>query len=174
MSKILAHAAADEFLQKNRAHFDVIRVLPGYIQGANELYTSAEQMRDNKSLGSNEGTMNTALGNVVGHPRITSQVFLDDVAKAHVLGLRSDVVDHLDNLLVVGSGGDGVPWAEYVPIIERLFPDAVAKGLLRPNVEDESSNAFYDVSSTEKALGFKFAGAEEIVKSVVGQYLSLI
>lgn len=34
--------------------------------------------------------------------------------------------------------------------------------------------ADYDVSASEKALGFEFAGAEAMVKSVVGQYLNFL
>lgn len=173
-SKLLAHLAGTKFMEEYKPDFDLIRILPGYIQGANELYTSAEQMRDPASLGSNEGTMNTALGNIAGHPRVTHQVFLDDVAKAHVFALRSEVAKNGDNLLVVGNGGDCISWSDFVPIIQRLFPDAVEKGVINPKVEDESVNAFYDVSSSEKALGFKFAGSEEMVKSVVGQYLKFV
>lgn len=173
-SKVLAHLAATKFVEENKVQFDLIRVLPSYIQGANELYTSAEQMRDPASLGSNEGTMNTVLGNIAGRPRLTHQVYLNDVAKAHVFALRSEVAKNGDNLLVVGNGGDSTSWQDYVPIIKRLFPDAVAKGLINPKAEDDNMNASFDVSSSEKALGYKFAGAEEIVKSVVGQYLRLL
>ncbi len=174
MSKAMAHHAGNDFMEKNKPNFSLVRVLPGYIQGANELYVSADQMRDDAVTGSNEGTMNTALGRPVGHPRVTHQVFLDDVARAHVLALKEDVAKDGDNLLVVGNAGDSTPWEDVVPIIKRQFPEAVEKGTLTPKVEDENSIAHYDVSSSEKALGFKFAGLEEIVKSVVGQYLTLV
>lgn len=161
-------------MSAKKPQFDLIRVLPGYIQGANELYTSAEQMRDPAVLGSNEGTMNTALGNKAGYPRITSQVFLDDVAKAHVFALKPEVAKDGDNLLVVANGGESTDWSDVVPIIQRQFPDAIAKGIIKPRVEDESGKNNYDVSSSEKALGFKFAGAEAYVKSVVGQYVAFV
>ena len=158
-------------MEENKPSFDLIRVLPGYIQGANEFYTSAEQMRDGAILGSNEGTMNTALGNKVGRPRVTHQVFLDDVAKAHVFALKPELAKNGDNLLVVANGGDSTPWVDVALIVKKLYPEAVGKGVLNPKSEDESANAYYDVSATEKALGWKFAGPEEYVKSVVGQYL---
>ena len=76
-SKILAHAAGDKFVADRKPKWDLIRVVPGYLQGANELYTRAEQMQDDAVLGSNEGTMTTALGKKAGRPRITGQTFLE-------------------------------------------------------------------------------------------------
>ena len=160
-------------MEKNNIHFDLVRVLPGYIQGANELYQKAEEMEVEATAGSNEGTMRTARGITAGKPRITTQVFLDDVAKAHVLALKPEVAKNGDNLLVVGTGGKSIPWSEFVPVIEKLFPDAVEKGILNPKAEDENMMRDFDVTSSEKALGFTFGGTEEIAKSVVGQYLRL-
>ena len=172
-SKVLAHTAGSDFIKENQVQFKLVRVLPGYIQGANELYRSAADMRDEAILGSNEGTMLTALGVKVGHPRITHQVYLDDVAKAHVLALSADV-NSGDNLLVVGNKGISVPWSDFVPLIQKQFPDAVARGIIDPKAEDESVGAKFDVASTEELLGYKFGGPEEIIKSVVGQYLALV
>ena len=174
VSKMLAHVAATEYVEKNKVQYDLIRIMPGYMQGANELYQSAEDMRDPKTLGSNQGTMWTALGNAAGGARPCHQVFLDDVAKAHVLALKPEVAKHGDNLLMAANDGVGIPWDEFVPVIKRLYPDAVEKGILKPKMEDQNYIERYDVSAAEKALGFKFAGPEEMVKSVVGQYVNLV
>ena len=173
VSKVLAHTAGTDFIKENNVHFDLIRVLPSYIHGANELYTSAEAMRDPAVLGSNEGIRLTALGVKAGHPRITHQVYLDDVAKSHVLALKAGV-ENGDNLLVAGHGGVSVPWNDIASAVKKLFPDAVAKGISNPKVEDESVGAKDDVASTEIALGFKFAGPDEMVRSIVGQYITLV
>ena len=173
VSKVLAHVAGTEFVEKNNVHFDLIRILPGYVQGANELYQSAEEMRTG-AVGSNEATINTALGRKTGQPRITAQVFLDDAAKAHVLALKPEVAQSGDNLVIVGSGGTGTPWTEWVPVIQKAFPEAVAKGIINPQMDDESAVWQVDVSASEKALGFKFAGPEEMAKSVVGQYVTFV
>jgi nucleoside-diphosphate-sugar epimerase len=173
-SKVLAHVSATEFVEKNKVHFDLVRVLPGYVQGANELYRSAEEMRDQAILGSNEGTINTALGRSGGDGRPTGQVFLDDIAKAHVLALKAEGVKNLTNLLIIGNGGEATLWEDVVPVIKKLFPDAVAKGVLKPAMKDKSPAPKFDVASSEEALGFKFAGPEEYVKSVVGQYVDFV
>jgi nucleoside-diphosphate-sugar epimerase len=175
LSKVLAHYRSTEYVENNHVSYDLIRVLPGYIQGANELYTSADAMRDGATLGSNEGTMRTALGlNSDDARRVTMQVFLDDVAEAHVLALKSDKVKNMDNLLVVGNGGDSEQWKDVCAVIKELYPEAVDKGILKPVLEAEDPVPKVDVSSTEEKLGFKFAGSEAYVKSVVGQYLDFV
>ena len=138
VSKLLAHLAASEYVEKNNVQFDLIRIMPGLTQGANELYSSAEDMRDPQILGSNHGTMMTALDMKAGGPRPTHQVYLDDVAKAHVLALNPDIAKHGDNFLIASNDGVGMPWEDFVPIIEHQFPDAVANGTLKPHMNDQN------------------------------------
>ena len=175
MSKLLAHVAADDFMKKNGLSFDLIRIMPGFMQGASELYSSAADMRDPAKLGSNSGTMLTALGmSAGGGPRPTYQTFVSDVAKAHLLALKPEVAKSGDNFLTVGNDGVGIPWEDIVDVIKKLYPDAVAKGILKPEMKDQNFIERYDVASTEDKLGYKFAEPEVMVKSVVGQYLQLV
>jgi nucleoside-diphosphate-sugar epimerase len=175
MSKLLAHVAADDFMKMNKPSFDLIRILPGFMQGASELYSSATDMRDPAKLGSNSGTMLTALGmSAGGGPRPTHQTLVNDVAKAHVLALKPEIAKNGDNFLTVGNEGVGMPWEDVVTIIKEVFPDAVAKGVLKPEMKDQNFIERYEVGSTEKALGYKFASPEDMVKSVVGQYLQFV
>lgn len=174
LSKVLAHVSATKFVEDHPGHYDLIRILPGYVQGANELQHNATDMSEAKKSGSNEGIMTVALGHVIGRPRITGQVYLDDVANAHVLALKPEVAKHGDNLLIMGDNGDCLPWAAYVPVIEKLFPDAIKTGILKPSAVDEDMLFCMDVSASEKALGYKFAGSETMVESVVGKYIELV
>ena len=148
--------------------------MPGLIQGANELYRNAADMRNMAVLGSNTGIMRTALDVPQGGGRPTHQVLLDDVARAHVLALKPEIESNGDNFILASNGGVGMPWEDFVPIIEKQFPEAVAKGVLKPKMEDQNYIERYDVGSSEKALGFKYAGADELVKSVVGQYIKFV
>ncbi len=173
LSKLISHRRSTEFVEQSKAHYDLIRVLPGYIQGANELYSSAEAMRSLTMVGSNEGTIRTALGIPAGHPRIANQVFLDDCARAHVQPLKDASIENMTNLLVVGSNGGSTPWSDVAVMIEKQYPDAVEKGVLKPGASDPILPFLYDVESSEKALGWKFAGSEKYVPSVVEQYLAL-
>jgi len=173
VSKILAHVAAGEYVEEHKVNYDLVRVLPGYVQGANELYTSAADMRDPAKVGSNEGVMGTALGWTKGQPRITGQVLLEDVAKAHVLALKPEVAKHGDHLFCAGNDGKSTPWSEWATKIEQKYPDAVKKGILKPKINDPDWIINGDVSGTEKALGFKFAGTDEMLANVIDQYISL-
>lgn len=166
---MLKYAAGIRYCEQHPVHFDLVNILSGYIQGRNELYNHVEDMEEIATLGSNEGVMYTALGKSLGFPRLTHQVFLDDVATAHVVALQRS--KHLNNFIVAGNEGRGTPWADIIPIIQRLYPKEVANGLLRPGVSDPDRIVHYDVSSSEEALGMKFSGMETMVKSVIDQYL---
>ena len=169
ISKVLAHNAADEFVKSNKVGFDLVRVLPGYTQGQNELHhTRAEMM-----TGTNGALLGTALGQKQDGPKLTAQVFLDDVARAHVLALKPEIAKHKDNLIVAGNGGVGVEWDVISREVEKQFPKEIEDGELKPVKGQENWITKFDVTSSEKALGYTFAGAEEMVKSVIGQYLAL-
>lgn len=170
ISKILSHHAGTDFVKKNEVSFDLVRILPGYTQGANELAKTAEDL----GTGSNGALYSTMLGQISNSPKLTAQVLLEDVAKAHVLALDSKVAPNLTNLSIVGNAGKGVPWDEFAGIIERLYPEEVKAGVLKPAKGQADVLMNFDVSSSEQALGFKFAGPEGMVKSVVDQYLSLL
>jgi nucleoside-diphosphate-sugar epimerase len=117
--------------------------------------------------------MGTALGTIIDSPKLTAQVLLEDVAKAHVLALDPKIAPNLTNFLVVGNGGRGIPWDEMAAIVERLYPQEVKAGILSPTKGQQDWLTRFDVRSTEQALGFHFAGGAEMVRRVVDQYLEL-
>jgi hypothetical protein len=41
-------------------------------------------------------------------------------------------------------------------------------------MEDQNFVERYDISGSEKALGFNYAGPDQMVKSVVGQYIKFV
>lgn len=169
-SKIIAYHAATDFVKGREVAFDLVHVLPGYIQGANELNEKPEDVQG----GSNSATMGVALGQVSEGPKLTGQVLLEDVAKAQVLALEQKVAPHLANVIIAGNGGQGIPWAQIADIIERNYSDEVSAGILRPTKGQPDWLTHFDVRSSEDALGFRFSGGEEMVRSVVGQYLQLL
>ncbi|OQO00845.1 hypothetical protein B0A48_13532 [Cryoendolithus antarcticus] len=169
VSKIMSHQAATDFVKQNKVAFDLVRVLPGYTQGENEL---AENLKD-LAAGSNGALLATLTGELDPNKKLMGQVLLEDVAKAHVLALDPKIAPHLTNFAIVGNNGAGIPWDELAETAERLYPDEVKSGVLKPVKGQQDLSWPVDVSSSEKALGFKFAGGEEMVKSLVGQYLAL-
>ncbi|KAK0841753.1 hypothetical protein LTS02_016730 [Friedmanniomyces endolithicus] len=170
-SKTLAHRAVTDWIAEHpNLHFNVVRVLPGYIQGANELSTSPEQILASSA----EGTLNMALGNVSAtEPKLLDQVHLDDAARAHMAALDRKTVASSSLLLPVGNGGSGWSWDDFVPVMERLFPDEVKTGILKPRKGQADLAMQFDVSETYSVLEWEFAGLEEMVCDVVGQYLRL-
>lgn len=168
-SKVIAYQAAIDFANDRKPGFDLVHVLPGYIQGANELNETASDMHN----GSNSATMGTALGMIIDSPKLTAQVLLEDVAKAHVLALHPNIAPHLTNVVVVGNGGRGIPWDEMAAMIQRYYPQEVKLGILSPAKGQQDWMTNFDVRSSEQALGFRFAGGAEMMKSVIDQYLQL-
>jgi nucleoside-diphosphate-sugar epimerase len=168
-SKVIAYQAAIDFAKDRKPGFDLVHVLPGYIQGANELNEKASDLHN----GSNSATMGTALGTIIDGPKLTAQVLLEDVARAHVLALDPEIAPHLTNILTVGNGGKGIPWDEMATLIQRYYPQEVKLGILSPTKGQQDWMTNFDVRSSEQALGYRFAGGAEMVKSVVDQYLQL-
>lgn len=168
-SKTIAYEAAIDFVKDRKPSFDLVHILPGYVQGANELNETAGDMHN----GSNSATMGTALGTIIDSPKLTAQVLLEDVARAHVLALDPRVAQNLTNLVVVGNGGRGIPWDEMSTIVERYYPNEIASRVLSPTKGQQDWMTKYDVRPSEQALGFRFAGGDEMVRSVMDQYLKL-
>lgn len=108
--------------------------------------------------------MGAAIGRVTGVPRLTIQALIDDGCKAHVVALEPQHGKNGENLVIVGDGGKSRPWKDYVKIMEKLYPEAVKEGLITPKSEDSDVLVDFDLTSTEKALGFRFAGAEAMVE----------
>ena len=123
--------------------------------------------------GSNSAIIGTALGIIIDKPKLTAQVLLEDVAKAHVFALDPRIAPSLTNLLVVGNGGRGIPWDEMATIVEHYYPEEVSAGILSPTKGQQDWMTRFDVRASEQALGFRFAGGAEMVRSVVDQYLQL-
>lgn len=169
-SKVLSHRAASEFMADNSPHFDLVRTLPGYVQGGNELATSTDEL----VRGSSEGTINTALGKIAPFPKPANQVLLDDVAKAHVLALDKSKVKGGQNLVLVGGDGAGWKWDEFVPYIEDMYSAEIAAGIFKPRKGQQVYEHVLDIAESEKSLGFKFTGPREMVKSVLDSYLQLL
>jgi len=168
ISNIIAHQAATDFAKT--ASVDIVRVLPGLSLGSNELNDSAKDMH----FGSNGSLISMALGEIVDRPKLTGQVLLENVAKTHILALDPKIALNLTNFVIAGSGGKGISWDEVAALIERLYPDQVKAGVLKPAKGQESLLTNFDIRSSEKALGSKFAGIEVMVKSVIDRYLRLL
>lgn len=169
-SKIIAYETAMAFAKQRKPNFDLVHVLPGYMQGASELHERVEDMQKDF----NQATIDAALGNINGTPKMTAQVLLQDVAGVLVLALNPKSVHSMKNLVVVSNHGQGASWDDMAAIVERLYPKEVQAGVLQPIKGQEDWRMHFDVRTSEKAWGNAFADPVWIVKSVVDQYLELL
>jgi nucleoside-diphosphate-sugar epimerase len=169
-SKVRSLYATDAFIAKNKPKWDIINIMPGFVVGENELITKPEDMVN--------GTNAPALAPILGHasgwgPVSSTSVHVDDVAKLHILALNPKISGN-ESFVAVSEGEKGTVWGESSEIVDRNFPEAVARGVLPNNGPAPTKRTKMDGSRTEKIFGFKFLSYEEQVKSVVGQYLSLL
>ncbi|KAK3075612.1 hypothetical protein LTR53_000950 [Teratosphaeriaceae sp. CCFEE 6253] len=170
MSKTMSHIAVDDWARDHpQAHFDIVRVLPGYIQGANELALDVETILKSSS----EGSLNAALGVLQDQEKPVVQVHIEDVSRAHVVALDQKKINGGQVLIAVSNNGTGWSWDAFVEAAEKVFPEEVKAGRLSPKKGQAVRPTAFDVSETYKALGYEFAGPEEMVRSVVGQYLEV-
>ena len=157
-------------MEKERPSFDLVRILPSYVQGRNQLVTDKDKLRG----GSNDVLMDLILGKKAPAPRYANTVLVDDVARMLVLALDPSRAKGGEVYLAAGSpSGKGITWEDASDIARELFPEAVKSGVLPLGGRQESLVVDYDVSKSEKAFGFKFADLKAQVQSLVGQYVEL-
>ncbi|KAF7188084.1 Ketoreductase CTB6 [Pseudocercospora fuligena] len=172
VSKVLAYHAAKDFMDAQQPLFKTVFVLPGYIQGPNELLRQEKEFFS----GSNEGTINAITGNVAAYAKPASQVWLDDAARAHVVALQKEEVHDGDTLVVVGRSGSAekgssVHWDEAAKLAAKEFPAALEKGILKPVRGQQTALKKYDVAESEAKFGFEFSGPEMWVKETAAWWL---
>jgi nucleoside-diphosphate-sugar epimerase len=169
-SKRIAHDTATKFMETERPNFDLVRILPAYVQGRNHLVTDKDKLRS----GSNDVMMDLVLGKKAPAPRFASTVLVDDVAKMLVLSLDPKHARGGENYIAAGSpSGKGIKWEDVAEIAKELFPAAVESGVLPLGGRQESVTVDYDVRKSEEAFGIRFADLRTQVKSLVGQYVEL-
>jgi nucleoside-diphosphate-sugar epimerase len=166
-SKVIAHHKSVEWMEEHKPKFDLVYVLPAYVQGRNELVTRKEDVHN----GSNDVMVDLLLGMKGKPPKFANNVFVDDVADVEIAALDQQKVKTGDCL--IASPGKGIVWDDVTVLAKKLFPEAVASGVLPLGGEQASITVDYDVSYTERVTGVKFRGLEEQVKSLIGQYVEL-
>lgn len=173
MSKILAITAARDFMRAKQesggCQFSLVHVCPGYVEGSHELCRNVNEL-DNTT---NDATLDIALGRKLELPNITSQIWVGDVARAHVEALTSEAVHDGDVLVLVGNGGKGWQRSDVAHTIAKRFPKEVERRVLNPVRDLQSIVLGFDSAGTEEKLGWEFKGPEVWATEVVAQYLRL-
>lgn len=166
--KIAALAATEDFVRNNKTSFDIVNIGPSFVAGKDELITDAKDI----ALGTNGPIAAIMLGNKASGPLPSTTVHVDDVAFMHVKALDSSIPAAF--YIADSEGYAGTQWGHAARIIAEAFPKAVAKGVVSKDGLQPTMWNRVDASLAEKTFGFKFAGYDKQVQSVVGHYLELI
>ena len=165
-SKALALSATDHFLAEQNPHFSIVNIMPGYILGRNELVTQAEDL----IKGSNAIPLSIVLGKQAERARAGIVTDVRDVAGLQVEALDTEKVKGSESFVL--DGENGVAWNDANGIAGKLFPDAVSQSTLPLGGSIPAVYQKIDSRRTVEVFG-KLRSYEEMVKSIVGQYLEL-
>jgi len=164
-AKALALDAAEKFHKKVKPSFSLVHVMPSYVLGANELVSDAKSV----VRGSNGVLMSMLLGMEEQVATVGAVVHVDDVSRIHVEALNEEKVPAGANFLT----SIPVKFEHAFDIVKRLFPEAVEDGRLPLRGPRKTLPLMIDIQATVDTFG-PLKGYEEMVKSVVVQYLRLL
>lgn len=139
--------------------------MPGYVLGSNALATTAPSLVE----GSNALVLSLLLGSVAASPKPATISHLRDVARIHVGALDFQKVPRSTSI-VVDAGKIRLEDAKGV--VQKYFPDAVQKGVLKLDGSQPDAHIKFDNSATVEVFG-ELDGYEEAVKDLVGQFIAL-
>ena len=167
-SKTLARMATKEFMEKEKPSFEFVNLLPTMVFGPDELATNIQEL-----MTSSRGIVLSALMDVKMPEMIGATVHVDDVARAHIDGLKSSVPGNREYILS-SDVPEGICWEDAENAIKRNFPEAVKKGIFKLEGSMTLRPWRLDTTETEEAFGWKPVSFEETVKELVKQYLGFI
>lgn len=168
VAKSHALAASERFIEEKQPAFDIVSILPSMVIGKNELNTKKEDLQ----TGTNSAVIGPLIGVASETPFLGASVHLHDVARAHVDALDAAMPGNR-RLLCTSGGQQGTTWDDVKDIASRLYGEQISKGMFTLTGTSPSRPLRLNAAETEKLLGWKFAGFEEQVRSVVDHYVEL-
>ena len=165
-SKVAALNTTEEYVRTQKPHFDINHIGPSFVIGRHELASNRADIL--------AGTNGAALGHVLGSnigPTPSASVFIDDVARMHVLALDPKVPG--GQLFLGVSENSNTRWEDALDIVKKHFPKAVENRTFPLSGSNPTRRLIFDNEYTKKTLGIEFVSFEEQVKSVAEQYLEL-
>ena len=164
--KVAAFNATEDYIAKEKPHFDVNHIGPAFVIGRHELANNRAEVL----AGTNGAALGHALGNNLG-PTPSTSVFVDDIARMHVLALDPKISGGQFFLGV--SEKSNTKWEDSFNIIKKNFPAVIEDGTFPLGGSNPTKRLIFNNEYTEKQLGITFTGYEEQVKSVAGQFIEL-
>lgn len=169
-SEVLGHEAAEKYTADHKPKYDVIYILPAYVQGRNETIKTAQKLYDGPS--SNHTMVQYVMGKKNETPRPRNFVHVDDVAAVEVAALSSSKVSNGEHFVV--SAPPIESYKEIDAVVKKLFPEEVSSGMLPLGGEQVPRGGVFDTSSTIEKLGIEIQGLQAMVESLIGQYVELL
>lgn len=124
-SKTLSRIATKEFMEREKPSFEFVNLLPTMVFGPDELATNVTEL-----MTSSRGLILGSLMDVKMPKTVGATVHVDDVARAHIDGLKSEVPGNTDYILSAHAQ-HGVCWEDAKDFVRQNFLDAVEKGILK-------------------------------------------
>jgi nucleoside-diphosphate-sugar epimerase len=157
-SKILAHQASLDFVQKHHPHFTLITLHPTFVLGPSLVQKSAEDIS-----GVNMMFMETLKINKPLFP--ATVVDVRDVAKAAIGTIDAKVEGNGEEFIISGSKTN---WDEILAYVKSAHPDLPIK--LQPPF---AKPFVADAAKAERVLGASWRSTNDIIGSVLDQQLAL-
>ena len=164
--KVAALNATENYVRTQSPHFDINHIGPAFVIGRHELAGNRAEILSTTNA--------AAIGHVVGPgagPTPSTSVFVDDVARMHVLALDPKIPGGKFFLGV--SEDSNTRWDDALDIAKKHFPEAVKDGRFPLTGTNPTKRLIFDNEYTKRTLGIDFASFEEQVKSVAKNYLEL-
>lgn len=167
-SKTLARMAVKDFMEKEKPSYEIVSLLPTIVIGPDELATNVDGL-----MARGSGMVLGALMDVKVPQMVGATIHVDDVARAHVDGLKPSVPGNRDYILSSHVPG-GICWEQAERVVREAFPEAVEKGIFKLQGSMPFKPWNLDTKETKSAFGWKPISFEETVKELAAQYLELV
>ena len=167
-SKSFSRVATKEFMEMEKPSFEFVNLLPALVFGPDELATNTQELM----AGGNGLVLGCLLGAQIPE-MIGASVHVDDVAKAHVDGLKQSVPGNRDYILS-SDAPEGIQWEDMMEVVRRNFPEVVKNGVFKLQGRMPTRPWRLETRDTEEAFGWKHISLEETVKALVRQYLGFV
>ncbi|KAH6647952.1 putative cinnamoyl-CoA reductase [Truncatella angustata] len=159
--KVAALNLTDRFVKEKQPSFAVVNIFPGIVLGRDDRALNVQDL----SAGTNMILLAVITGQSASWPLTSGVADVSDVAKAHVLALKEDVVKDIG---VTTAHQFNDAWN----FVEKHFPKAVADGIFTQG-DQPTVPSCWDAYKNELDLGSNYNTYEDIVVNVASQYLEL-
>ncbi|KAL0930530.1 nad dependent epimerase dehydratase family protein [Colletotrichum truncatum] len=158
-SKILAHQATADWVEKNKPAFPVLTFHPSFVTGPSLFQKKPEEIDSINGL-----VFNIIRTGVVTIPAVLVDV--RDVADTFLKALSAPVPKFQEFIV----SEPAVLWEDVAEIVQRLYPDSNFQ--LKPPVGDKFSMV-PEAKAAKEILGIEWKPLEEVIRGVVDVQLAL-